>query len=91
MGPTRQFILSCFFYTAYFNSLREKDSGAVFAFNKKNKNKKKQVLFNWMLGATLKLKMNRNYLVYERGCFLINAPLFTLKFDSFSQLFFLKQ
>ena len=24
------------------------------------------------------------YFVYERGCLLINAPLFTLKFDSFS-------
>ena len=27
----------------------------------------------------------------KRGCFLINTPLFTLNFDSFSQLQFLKQ
>ena len=34
---------------------------------------------------TLKLKTNRNYSVYERGCSFLNAPLFTLKFDSFFQ------
>ena len=39
----------------------------------------------------LKLKTNRNYPVYERGCSLFNASLFTLKLDSFSQLYFLKQ
>ena len=31
---------------------------------------------------TLKLKTNRNYFVYERDCFLVNAPLFTLTFFS---------
>ena len=29
---------------------------------------------------TLKLKTNRNYSVYEKGCSLLNTPLFTLKF-----------
>ena len=42
-------------------------------------NIKKQVFFNGKYGATLKFKTNRNYFVCERGCFLINAPLFTLK------------
>jgi hypothetical protein len=31
---------------------------------------------------------NRNYSVHERGCPLLNASLFTLKFDSVSQLYF---
>ena len=35
--------------------------------------------------------MNRNNPIYERGCSLFNASLFALKFDSFSQLYFLKQ
>ena len=42
-------------------------------------------------GETLKLKTNKNYSVYERGYPLLKAPLFTLKFDSFSKLYFLKQ
>jgi len=41
--------------------------------------------------VTLKLKTNRNYTVYERSCPLLNVRRFTLKFDYFSQLYFLKQ
>ena len=33
----------------------------------------------------------RKYSVYIRGCPLLSASLFTLKFDSLSQLYFLKQ
>ena len=40
---------------------------------------------------TLKLKTNRNYSVYEMGCPLRNPSLFTLKFDSLPQFYFLKQ
>ena len=35
--------------------------------------------------------MNRNYSVYEWGCPLLNALFFTLKFDSFLQLYFSNQ
>ena len=39
--------------------------------------------------SDIKLKTNRNHSIYERGCPLLNAPLFTPKIDSFSQLYFL--
>ena len=52
---------------------------------------KKQVFLNSKLGAILKLKTNRNYFMYERGCPFLNAPLFTLKFDSLSQIYFSTQ
>ena len=45
---------------------------------------KKKSFFDCKYGATLKLKTNRYYPVYERGCPLLNASLFMLKFDSFS-------
>ena len=41
--------------------------------------------------VTLKLKTNRNYFVYEMGCPIRNPSLFTLKFDSLPQFYFLKQ
>jgi len=52
---------------------------------------KKTSFFSWKQGATLKLKTNRNYSVYEMGCPFRNPSLFTLKFDSLSQFYFLKQ
>ena len=51
---------------------------------------KKKKFFNWKWGATLKLKINRNYYVCERDCSPLNALLFALKFGSFSQIYFLK-
>ena len=39
----------------------------------------KNKFFNWKSGATSKLKTNRNYFVYERGCSLLNDLLFFTK------------
>jgi hypothetical protein len=36
--------------------------------------------FNWKKGVTLKVRTNRNYSIYERGCPLLSAPLFTVKY-----------
>ena len=41
---------------------------------------KKNKLLHCKLGVTLKLKTNINYSVYESGCPLLSASLFTLKF-----------
>ena len=38
-----------------------------------------------------KITTNRNHCLYERGRPLLNVSLFMIKFDSLSQIYFLKQ